>query len=96
MFIKLNQPDPVDVLAKLVREKWQELTTSPEQLQRQKHREKVTLSTLIVSGVCDLFNYLLNSHKHEVNNHLEFLIYLPRGHPLPTHPPPQTLIGFKR
>jgi hypothetical protein len=98
IFKKVGQPDPVDVLRRLVKDKWNELTTENErqQLERQKACEKVTFSSLFVIGVRDLFNLLLKSHEH-INYHLNgYMIYLPRGEPLPSIPPPIALDGYTR
>lgn len=96
IFKKLNQPDPVDVLKRLVSEKWKELTTEKQKLQRQKAREKVNFSTLFVAGVRDLFNLLLKSHEHNQSNRSTYLVYRPRGEPLPNSPPPSTIKGYSR
>ncbi|WP_159521721.1 hypothetical protein [Sunxiuqinia indica] len=95
IFEKANQPDPVDVLARLVNEKWQELTTiRPVQPEESKTRKKVRISTLIVAGIRDLLRYFLKSHEHD---HRQFYhVHSPRGTPLPRPPTPNLLTGFSR
>jgi len=96
IFKKLNQPDPVDVLARLVTEKWQELTTTPAQvLEIRKPRQKVSISTLIVGGIRDILS-ILKIHESFFTQALSYLVYQPRGIPLSNSPPLPTCVGVRR
>ena len=98
IFRKLRQPNPVDVLAKLVRQQWSTLTREPEPpKESQKHRQKVTFSTLIVDGIRDLFS-LLNSHEYPRGKDTTsaYVVYRPRGTPLAHEPPPALIPGVAR
>jgi len=94
IFKKLNQPDPVDVLARLVVAKWNELTTEKVPPRQPKAREKATFSTLIVAGIRDILRFILNSHQTETIR--KFTVYSPRGTPLPRPPTPSQITGFTR
>lgn len=95
IFKKLGQPDPVDVLAKAVILKWQELTIN-EVVVNQKPREKVTISSIIVGGIRAILD-LFKMHETSVyKTVLPNVPYLPRGKPVYVKGPPKTLTGFKR
>lgn len=97
IFKKLGQDDPVDVLRKLVLQKWDKLTITEEERARQKSRQKDAFSTIIVAGICDLFKFILKSHKYEKGITIRgYVIYKPRGQTLHANSPPLTLTGVKR
>lgn len=84
IFKRVNQPDPVELLAELVRNKWHEVTTEPTPpSQDQNSSKNATISTLIV----DRFSAFLDLFKKRVSVNISgfklFVIHLPRG-------PPQT------
>lgn len=96
IFKKVNQADPVDVLAELVVSKWRELTTEL-MVVGQNPREKVNISTLIVDGIRDLFKFILNSCESDFSVEYSFIVYKPRGRPLPREGPTfKASTGFKR
>lgn len=96
IFKKSNQPNPVDVLAKLVVSKWRELTTGYDEA-RQKPCKKATISTLIVSGIRDLLKFLFKSHEYIKPLGFSFISYKTKGIPLTrARPPNRTCTGFVR
>ena len=95
IFKKVDQPNPVDVLAKLVAEKWQELTTTPALVAHQKQRQKVTFSSFIVCGFRGLFNLLKGQKLISVYVSL-LMLHRPRGEPLPRPPTPIVLKGVTK
>jgi hypothetical protein len=95
IFKKVGQPNPIDVLAKLVEEKWQELTTRSAELKIQKHSEKVRISTLIV-GRIRVILALVKMREFGINPQYTYMVYQPRGIPLPNPPPQPALAGYRR
>lgn len=96
IFKKLGQPDPVDVLARLVISKWQELTIKEVEPTGQKAEEKVTISNIIVAGIraiLDLFK--MRDNKNHYEKVLSNIEYLPRGKPVYFGIPPPTHKGYR-
>lgn len=95
IFNKLDQSNPVDVLVKLITQKWEELTSfEPVKDIGEKPYKMPPLSTLIVVGFRVLFSFLLNSQEHPKG--LNYTIYQPRGNPAPRPPTPNTHTGLER
>lgn len=95
IFKKLNQPDPVDALAKLVNAKWLDVTKETAPVQNS--REKVTFSSLIVGGIRAFLDLFKKHEKHFTNTVYSFIIYLPRGKPVQQGTgPPAAIKGFNR
>ena len=94
IFQTLNQPDPVDVLARLVSAKWIELTTVRRDLKEEKQPQKVTISTLIVSGIRVIMNLFKRTAKGTQTK--LYIVCLPRGIPLSRPREPSPLKGFRR
>lgn len=96
IFKTLNQPDPVDELAKLVEAKWKELTTvRRDENEALQPRKKATISRFIVDGIRVFFNFLLKKREW-VANTMQYVVGLPRGTPLPRAPVLNTQSGFNR
>lgn len=95
IFKKVGQPNPIDVLAKLVEQKWQELTTTSAELKIQNHRQKVRISTLIVDGIRVILA-LSKMREFNIQTEYSYLVYQPRGIPLPNSPPQPEQSGFRR
>lgn len=96
IFKKLEQPDPVDVLARLVVSKWQELTIKQVEPAGQNTGEKVTISNIIVAGIraiLDLFKMRDNTNHYKTG--LSNIEYLPRGKPVYFGIPPPTRKGYR-
>lgn len=108
IFEKLDQPNPVDALERLVSEKWHELSRFkiPDLSEQEpKTPEKRDNIQLIVVGIRSLFEMIITSHfaiirwlfaKGESRNTSLMLIHAPRGNPLMLSPPEILLIGFRR
>lgn len=94
IFKKLGQPDPVDVLARLVISKWQELTIKQVEPTGQKAEEKVTISNIIVGGIRAILD-LFKMHETAYKTELSFIVYLPRGKPVYFGIPPPTRKGYR-
>lgn len=96
IFKKLNQPDPVDVLARLVKEKWQKLTTNPRCIRVKGSTTKNkngAFSTLYVGGIRDIlkkWGEFLNIPS------LSCILFLVRGIPIFIPPPPKAQPGLQR
>lgn len=97
IFKKVGQRNPVDVLADLVVNEWNKLSTDPNKPTGQNIKKKVTLSTIIVSGIrafLDLFKKHVNK---KTNTNKSFISYLPRGIPVKRVAPVlQTSEGYNR
>lgn len=96
IFKKVNQPDPVDALAKLVISKWLDVSQDVADTGKER-RQKATISSVLVEGIRGLFNFLLNRHEYNHTKVLSFVLYLPRGRPIRNRArSPTTNTGFKR
>lgn len=106
IFLKCGQPDPVDVLARLVAEKWRELSRFKVPPAREpEHTQKDTKSTVVVVGIRSLIEMIITGHlsiiralltSGEISCNSSMLIYAPRGNPLCITHPEALLIGFRR
>lgn len=106
IFLKCGQPDPVDVLARLVAEKWRELSRFTVPPAREpESTQKDTKSTVIVVGIRSIIAMIINGHiaiiralltKGEISCNSSCLIYAPRGKPLSKPPPERLNKGFSR
>jgi hypothetical protein len=96
IFATLNQPNPIDVLAKLVEDKWKELTTTPTVPEEQKPVQKATFSTLIVSGIRVILNLFKIRDYVCTKREYQYSVYQPRGIPLVMPPPAQIQKGYCR
>lgn len=94
IFQKLNQPDPVDVLAGLVETKWNELTTVRRDLEEKKQRKNVSISTLIVNGI-RVFLSLLKKRDTVVQSRI-YIVCLPRGIPIVEYTDHAVMQGQRR
>lgn len=106
IFLKCGQPDPVDVLARLVAEKWRELSRFKVPPAREpESTQKDTKSNVIVVGIRSLIEMIINGHlsiiralltSGEISCNSSCLIYAPRGKPLSKPPPEHLIKGFRR
>lgn len=97
IFETLNQPNPIDVLAKLVEDKWRELTTMPTVPEVQKPIEKVSLSTLIVDGIRVIMSLLIIRDYVCTYRECQYMVYQPRGIPIvPTVTAQPVTPGYRR
>lgn len=95
IFKKVNQADPVDELARLVAEKWSDVTTEIEPRPEAKKPVKmVIISTIIVNGIRAFLN-LFKKHEQMETKPL-FIIPATNWQPLPRGEPPDLLIGVNR
>ena len=105
IFLKVGQADPVDVLQRLVAEKWKALSHFRLPVPTPEIPQKVAISTVIVVVIRSLIEMIINGHmsilralltKGEISGNSSTLIYAPRGHPLHLliHQPIDT--GFSR
>jgi hypothetical protein len=105
IFLKVGQADPVDVLQRLVAEKWKALSHFRLPVPTPEKPKKVALSTVIVVGIRSLIEMIITGHmsiiramltKGEISGNTSMLIYAPRGNPLCISHPEHLLTGFKR
>lgn len=82
IFVLLKQPDPVDVLARLVSDKWKELATLPPEKPQTKQRQKATISSIIVNGFKALLKVLRQQTFTTAKICFDYIIYQPRGQTL--------------
>jgi hypothetical protein len=79
IFETLNQPNPIDVLAKLVEDKWKELTTMTTVPEVQKPVQKVSISNSIVRGIRVIMSLLIIRDYVCTERVDKYTIYQPRG-----------------
>lgn len=104
IFIKVNQPNPVDVLAKLVNEKWHQLSHFKVPAREPETRDKDVISALSVVGFRTLIEMIITGHVSIIRGLLTrgeitgngMLIYAARGHPLRLPPFEATITGYSR
>lgn len=105
IFKKVGQADPVDVLQRLVAEKWKALSHFRLPVPTPEIPKKDAFSTVIVVGIRSLIEMIITGHmsiiramltKGEISGNSSMLIYAPRGNPLCITHPEALLIGFRR
>lgn len=105
IFLKVGQANPVDVLRRLVAEKWRELTYFKLPEREQVNPKKDAFSNIIVVGIRTIIEMIINGHvsiiralltKGEINGNSSVLIYAPRGNPLRLFTKRPTVTGFPR
>lgn len=91
IFLKVGQSDPVDVLSRLVDDKWRALSHFKLPAREPVQQQKDTLSTVIVVGIRSIIEMIITGHasiiralltKGEISGNSSMLIYAPRGNPL--------------
>ena len=106
IFVKVGQPNPVDVLARLVASKWKELSHFRIQECTPEPTQNDAKSSLYVDGICDLIRMIiiahceiirvLFSHHSHTASKEQTIIHPPRGTPLRVYFLPEIRKGFSR
>lgn len=105
IFVKVNQQNPVDVLVRLVNEKWHQLSHYKVTAREPKTRDKDAISAISVVGFRSLIEMIIMGHLSIIRGlfehseqcaHSHPLIHRARGTPLGLPPPAPTITGFRR
>ncbi|HBL77733.1 MAG: hypothetical protein A2W90_02500 [Bacteroidetes bacterium GWF2_42_66] len=96
IFEVVNQPNPVDVLAELVADKWRQLSETLPETPQAPPIKKATISTIIVDGIRGIISLLI-WHESKEKKFVSFILVISfKGEPLPRPPCKPTLTGFTR